>query len=167
MLMEKIFIHDLSEGIHEFKMEIRAEEIEIAHQEFYPYPLSLNIMVDKIQDVFRFKIHLQSQARYRCDRCLDEFETGIDEVIEQIYQLGHSELDEDEEIEILPVETREIDISKVLQDTFLMTRPLQLLCKQDCKGLCSKCGANWNHENCSCSSEQVDPRLEKLKLLIK
>jgi uncharacterized protein len=165
--MEKIFIHDLSEGIHEFKLHVQAEEIELYHKEFYPYPLVLTILVDKIQEVFRFKIHIQTQARYICDRCLDEYETGFNETVEQIYQLGHSELDADEEIVILPEGTREIDISKAIQDTFLMSRPLQLLCKEDCKGLCTQCGTNWNHQTCSCVNRQIDPRLEKLKLLIK
>jgi len=165
--MEKIFIHDLSEGIHEFDLEVKAEEIELTDKEFYPYPLSLKIMLDKIHEVFRLKISVHTRARYRCDRCLDEFETEFDEKTEQIYQLGHSELDEDEEIVILPEGTREIDISKAVQDTFIMSRPLQLLCKADCKGLCAQCGANWNHQSCSCTTRKTDPRLEKLKMLIK
>jgi uncharacterized protein len=165
--MEKIFIHDLSEGIHEFNLQVQAGEIELSNKEFYPYPLLLKIIVDKIHDVYRFKIHIHTQARYTCDRCLDEYETGFSETVEQIYQLGHSELDADEEIEILPEGTREIDISKAIQDTFLMSRPLQLLCREDCKGLCTECGANWNHQTCSCTTRPVDPRLEKLKMLIK
>jgi uncharacterized protein len=165
--MEKIFIHDLSEGIHEFDLEVKAEELELCNKEFYPDPLSLKIMVDKIHDVFRLKIDIHTRARYICDRCLDEYDTEFDEKIEQIYQLGHSELDEDEEIVILPEGTREIDISKAIQDTFLMSRPLQLLCREDCKGLCAQCGANWNHQSCSCTTRQIDPRLEKLKMLIK
>ena len=165
--MEKIFIHDLSEGIHEFNLEVKAEDLELSHKEFYPSPLLLKIIVDRIHDVFRFKIRVHTQARYKCDRCLDEYETGFDENIEQIYQLGHSELDEDEEIEILPEGTREIDISKAIQDAFLLSRPLQLLCREDCKGLCAQCGTNWNHQSCSCTTRQIDPRLEKLKMLIK
>lgn len=165
--MEKIFIHDLGEGIHEFKMEVKAEDIELSHREFYPNPLLLTILVDRIHDVFRFKIGIQTQAKYICDRCLDEYETRVEEAVEQIYQLGHSELDADEEIEILPEGTREIDISKAIQDTFLMSRPIRLLCKEDCKGLCTHCGANWNYESCSCQTKAVDPRLVKLKSLIK
>ncbi len=165
--MEKIFIHDLSEGIHEFNLEVNAEDLELYNKEFYPYPLALKIIVDKIHDIFRFQINIHTQARYKCDRCLDEYETEFDDKVEQIYQLGHSELDEDEEIEILPEGTREIDISKAIQDTFLMSRPLQLLCKEDCKGLCAQCGANWNHQSCSCTTRQIDPRLEKLKMLIR
>jgi uncharacterized protein len=165
--MEKIFIHDLSEGIHEYELEVKAEDLELSNKEFYPYPLSIRIMLDRIRDVFRLKIDIHTQPRYQCDRCLDEYDTEFDEKIEQIYQLGHSELDEDEEIIILPEGTREIDITKAIQDTFLMSRPLQLLCREDCKGLCAQCGANWNHQSCSCATRQIDPRLEKLKMLIK
>ncbi|MFO7841307.1 MAG: DUF177 domain-containing protein, partial [Fidelibacterota bacterium] len=41
------------------------------------------------------------------------------------------------------------------------------LCSPDCKGLCPICGANLNHMNCSCKTENYDPRWDKLKELKK
>ena len=44
--------------------------------------------------------------------------------------------------------------------------PFRLLCREDCKGLCPVCGANLNEMTCNCNTKQIDPRLEKLKMLL-
>ena len=36
------------------------------------------------------------------------------------------------------------------------------LCKEDCKGLCQKCGTDLNKEKCSCKAEEIDPRWKPL-----
>jgi uncharacterized protein len=44
--------------------------------------------------------------------------------------------------------------------------PLKVLCKDDCKGLCPRCGINLNDTSCSCDTTDTDPRwapLSKLK----
>ena len=39
------------------------------------------------------------------------------------------------------------------------------LCKPDCAGLCSNCGANLNEGPCNCDKEDVDPRFAALRSL--
>jgi uncharacterized protein len=97
---------------------------------------------------------------------LENYNHGFNETIEQLYQLGHSELDSDE-IEILPENSKEIDISKTIHDVFILNRPIRLLCSDTCKGLCINCGINLNKKTCDCHKENIDPRLEKLKSLLK
>ncbi|MBR2724398.1 MAG: DUF177 domain-containing protein, partial [Ruminococcus sp.] len=43
---------------------------------------------------------------------------------------------------------------------------LKFLCKDDCKGLCFKCGADLNTSACSCDTRVIDPRLEALRQLL-
>ncbi|MGA3213436.1 MAG: DUF177 domain-containing protein [Terriglobales bacterium] len=54
----------------------------------------------------------------------------------------------------------------VLEDTLreqvLLSVPLRLLCRDDCKGLCSQCGKNLNVGSCSCAP-QADPRWHVLE----
>jgi uncharacterized protein len=48
----------------------------------------------------------------------------------------------------------------LVYDEVLTEWPLKVLCKEDCKGICSQCGANLNHETCSCKHEErLDPRM--------
>ena len=44
------------------------------------------------------------------------------------------------------VSADDIDISKVITDAFVLSRPIRLLCREDCKGLCASCGTKWDVE---------------------
>jgi uncharacterized protein len=161
-----IAIKDLHEGINEFEVTIPSENYELDEAEYYPNPLDLNIFIDRLENLFRFKISIFTRAVYACDRCLEKYESNFKEDIEQIYQLGHSDLDGDE-IEIFPENSKEIDISEAINEAIRLNRPIQLLCKNECIGLCVKCGTNLNQRSCDCRDSDIDPRLEKLKSLLK
>jgi uncharacterized protein len=161
-----ISIKDLSEGINEFEEIVPSEIYELSESKFYPNQLQLTVFVDKIDNLFRFKISVKTEAVFSCDRCLESYKHNFNETIEQLYQLGHSELDSDE-IEILPENSKEIDISKTIYDVFILNRPIRLLCSESCKGLCINCGINLNIKTCDCHKENIDPRFEKLKSLLK
>jgi len=76
-------------------------------------------------------------------------------------------LDDDEEVEIIPEGSKEIDLSKTLYEAIVIAQPICVVCKEECKGLCPHCGTNLNHTKCNCIKTRIDPRLEKLKLLLK
>ena len=61
----------------------------------------------------------------------------------------------------------EIDLTELIRDTLIINEPSQVLCQDDCKGLCVQCGANQNVSPCSCESFVVDPRLALLRTLLK
>jgi len=42
---------------------------------------------------------------------------------------------------------------------------MKKLCKEDCKGLCPRCGKNLNEDNCICTEKEIDPRWEPLEKL--
>lgn len=161
-----ISIRDLKEGITEFEKVVPSQNYTLADSDFYPNPFSLKVFVDKLEDLFRFKISISTEAAYTCDRCLKSYDYRIDEQIEQIYHIGQSDLG-DEEIEILPDNSREIDISKAVEDAIRINRPIRLICNENCKGLCPGCGTNLNKKSCQCKDDHIDPRLEKLKSLLK
>ena len=163
----KIFIEKLEEGIHEYSEKIKAATYEFLDNECYPQPLQLNIYVDKINNLFRFKVNITTKEISICDRCLNRFNNDLDITIEQLYQIGSSDFAEEDDIEILPENTKEIDITKAINDAFIMNRPIQLVCNEKCKGLCPSCGINLNDKECKCQISTVDPRLEKLKSYMK
>jgi uncharacterized protein len=161
-----IAVKDLNEGINEFETSVSSENYKLPESDHYPNQLLLKIFVDRLEDLFRFKISVTTDAVFSCDRCLEQYSTTFSETIEQLYQLGSSELESDE-IEVLPENSKEIDISKTIHDVFIINRPIRLLCSEDCKGLCVNCGINLNKKNCDCHLDSIDPRLEKLKSLLK
>ncbi|KAK7247190.1 hypothetical protein RIF29_42067 [Crotalaria pallida] len=54
-----------------------------------------------------------------------------------------------------PPEVKEIDISKNVRDRVHLEITMNSVCDPGCKGLCLKCGQNFNTGNCNCSKEEV------------
>ena len=75
--------------------------------------------------------------------------------------------DEDHEDErVFPLEGDSADLEDIIRTVFVLNMDSKLLCKEDCKGLCCRCGKNLNEEACTCQKE-IDPRLAALKQLLK
>ena len=60
-----------------------------------------------------------------------------------------------------------VDITEAVREGLLVAKPLQVLCKEECRGLCPVCGVDRNVESCDCDTDTVDPRLVALKQLFK
>lgn len=56
-----------------------------------------------------------------------------------------------------------IDLDPIVREQMLLALPSYPVCREDCKGLCSVCGANLNDRDCGCDRKVPDPRLAKLK----
>ena len=84
-----------------------------------------------------------------------------------IYLLRSIE-DAEEEINItyLSPDTHIINLSNDVRDYMILSIPMKRLCKEDCKGLCVKCGSDLNEKQCECEDSEIDDRwkvLTKLK----
>jgi uncharacterized protein len=101
-----------------------------------------------------------------CDRCLDEFERQFEYSFEHILV---TELNTDSD-EYIVVEQFTLDLDELVLSDILLYLPSKLLCSEDCKGLCERCGQNLNHGTCDCchaAEKIVDPRLAVLDELLK
>jgi uncharacterized protein len=56
-----------------------------------------------------------------------------------------------------------VDLADPLRAAVLLEVPIQNLCRDDCRGICPRCGANRNEELCGCKPTQSDPRWDALK----
>lgn len=50
-----------------------------------------------------------------------------------------------------------LDVTQAVRDEIVLGLPMGLLCKDDCKGLCPKCGANRNVTDCGCDTTRENP----------
>jgi uncharacterized protein len=60
-----------------------------------------------------------------------------------------------------------LDLRATIQEQVLLALPMHVLCRPDCRGLCSRCGQPLNAGGCGCPPEEPDPRwaaLSRLKL---
>ena len=52
-----------------------------------------------------------------------------------------------------------------IQQQVVMAFPLKPLCREKCKGLCPKCGANLNAGDCGCDNTGFNNKFSVLKKL--
>ncbi len=96
-----------------------------------------------------------------CYRCLSPVLRDMTIDVEELYAYPSSRASEfsidDDAI---------LDIAPLVRAETIIADARGVLCRPDCKGLCPNCGANLNLGPCDCQ-EEIDPRLAKLKELLK
>ena len=129
--------------------------------------------VNKAGDAYIVSGLLDMEFFCPCDRCL---ETAVKDYKENIIltlsPLGeYPEMEStgeeglsDEEAGMYVTPTDHFDIEELLREEALLLVPDKRVCKDDCKGICSKCGASLNSEKCKCDTD-IDPRWQSLSQL--
>ena len=54
-------------------------------------------------------------------------------------------------------------VELLIRNELLVQWPIRVLCKDDCKGICSRCGANLNVQTCDCDTAVPDPRMAAIR----
>lgn len=98
-----------------------------------------------------------------CDRCAEDFEKYFSFDSEKIV-VSHLENEEDDDGYII-VHDNVLDLDDYVYQEIQLYLPHKMLCSDDCKGICIKCGKNLNREMCNCKKD-VDPRMSALLQLL-
>jgi uncharacterized protein len=99
-----------------------------------------------------------------CDRCADDFERQYSFDLNKII-VQKMEIENDDYDNYLVVENNILDLDELIYEEVQLFLPAKMLCKEDCKGICQKCGKNLNYEKCDCKKD-VDPRMAALLQLL-
>ncbi len=70
-----------------------------------------------------------------CNRCLGPVESTLGVTLEETY----------------PLTLDTIDLTEDIRQTLALSLPAKVLCREECAGLCAKCGANKNQGPCRCA----------------
>ncbi len=113
-----------------------------------------------------------ARVQVECDRCLKPIELPVDSsfkleyVTQQDYQEQQAiELTEDD-LDLTVFDGEVIDIDELVTEEILLAVPDHVLCRDDCKGICPRCGADRNSVLCGCEAADIDPRWARLKELV-
>lgn len=105
-------------------------------------PVEYDLKVQKVSEGALVSGRVFTKLTGACGRCLEFTEIEVSaEDIEIFVELGADEL---------------IDITEDIRAELLLNLPANLLCSDDCKGLCSVCGINLNRNTCDCVHEDFD-----------
>jgi uncharacterized protein len=95
-----------------------------------------------------------------CMRCLEPAEPNVAVDAREVDQPGGGE-----ELRSPYVEGEELDLASWSRDAYALALPVQVVCREDCAGLCPECGANLNEDPDHAHEAEPDPRWAKLREL--
>jgi uncharacterized protein len=152
-----IKISNLNDGSNNFIFNEPVKIIGLKEPFFDNFLLNLDLQKSNSQIALNSDLVLK--AKFDCDRCGEEYTTEINTSYQIIYMFGEEPEETDSlNLKYLAFDAEKIDITQDLLDYSMLSIPMRKLCKEDCKGLCYKCGTNLNVSACSCVKEETDPR---------
>ena len=95
----------------------------------------------------------KGQAIAVCDRCLEEFTMDLATPIDESYYRADEAPADPDEDERTYGEDDVIDISSGMEQAFVLTLPIRIVCRDDCQGLCTRCGGDLNKGECACPAD--------------
>ena len=152
----------------EFTVEGEALQTKDADQVSFAAPLLLHGKVTNNGDSLLVEGVLKTVLQLKCGCCLEPFLLALEEEFSEEFVEGEPEAGdmEHKKNELNYFQGEEISFEELVHDLLILMLPMRPVCKDDCKGLCVKCGKNLNHEVCSCHDDGIDPRLSALKQLL-
>ena len=157
----KRIINTPGDGI-EFNEELDFSDVDFGGVCPAVRPVSVVGAVRNIAGMLRLQADVDTMLSCVCDRCGAPFEKPFHHSLE--YMLAN-ELEDEENDEILLLDDGAFDLDELAREAFILNMDTKMLCREDCKGLCSGCGANLNVEECRCKKE-IDPRWAALQKLL-
>ncbi len=121
-----------------------------------------------IEDI-RIQGDLATAVEIACARCLEPVTRPVTREFELLYRpqgsdAGREEISvTDAEAEIGYYRGEGIELTDILREQILLAVPMKVVCREECKGLCPRCGQNLNQGACHCSEPVADPRWDALK----
>ena len=134
------------------------------------FPSPMKVVGDITNTAGYMRMHLDLSVDYSsvCARCLSpvsgKFSLSLEKTVAPRNLLG--ELDEDKLDDYAIIEDGFLDMDEQLLSQLEMEFPVRFLCREDCLGLCQRCGKNLNEGKCSCEDKEIGPRLLPLQKLL-
>lgn len=164
-------IIDLSDIIKDYggrmnvSTSIEMDDTDFLGESFkFQKPLNIEGSIVNNTKSLEFSAKVEGEMQVHCARCSKPF---IVPVKFRMNEILISEDGDSANDEAIVLSGEELDISDIVMNSFLMSVSGKYLCKDDCKGLCSKCGADLNNGDCGCDNEEIDPRWADLQKIMK
>lgn len=157
----KIRIAGLENGTYTYDFEGSKDDIDLDEPFYDKY--RTEVVLTKFDDQMILEVSTVSNARFTCDRCGIDYKRDVESKYKMVYLFRNvDEPQEEADITYLSPDTVNINITDDVRDYLILAVPMKKLCKEDCKGLCYKCGTDLNKNTCDCKQDEIDDRWSKL-----
>jgi uncharacterized protein len=99
---------------------------------------------------FRWQGRISTRVGVECRRCLVPVEVAIDAEVEVVFTPDPDAAD-DPGVYPLEAAGTEIDLAPAVREELLLAVPAFVSCREECAGLCQRCGADLNSGPCGCA----------------
>ena len=115
----------------------------------------------------RFYWHgrIEGNVALECSRCLNDTSAHVSDEAHIIFAETGDEETDDPDVYRLDPKERELDLRPAIREEWILAAPTFGLCRDDCKGLCPRCGKDLNEGSCDCDEKSADPRWDALRKL--
>jgi len=105
-----------------------------------------------------------------CSRCAEEFDQPSGRsfryvLVPRAMGDGGDNALKAEDLEFSFYNGEEIDLTPLVREQVLLALTERPLCREDCRRLCPRCGANLNERTCDCIAQPLDSRFTILRNL--
>ena len=132
----------LSRLDHEKKFLLEGSEspdfLALGEKEFFTAsrPVSYRLTVTRVSGGVHISGSVSTSVTGACARCLRETSCRVaNDRIDLFFPVGAEET---------------LDITGAIREELLLELPMNILCREECAGLCEKCGADLNEGPCGC-----------------
>jgi uncharacterized protein len=137
-------------------------------------PVLLEGEVSRIEKGFALDARIAYGGRLECSRCLVPYPFQTREDFSLVLRkraplagAGEEIALEAEDLDAYFYDDPVLSVAPIAEERIQMAVPMKPLCREDCRGLCSRCGEDLNAADCGCALESADPRWEVLRHLKK
>jgi uncharacterized protein len=141
---------------------------DTANTDFTLRKVDIDCLITKTSTTVFINGKLSAIIKSYCSRCLEDISVSIGSNFVYTMVPAKAETKEDveltaEELEISHYQEDFIDLTSIICEQIILQIPIKTLCKEECKGLCPRCGINLNTSSCNCHLDVVDNRMAVLK----
>ena len=139
------------------------EKIDLREETLYgakPFqsPVQISGEVTGESGVLRLKGTIKAIYSTACARCLKPLDILLTAEVDTVLS-DDPEAEEEDDLFVLTGDS--VDPADVMVPALILQVQMTYLCREDCKGLCPKCGKDLNFGPCDCKKE-IDPRWQAL-----
>lgn len=165
-----IEIEDLKQETLHIRHVFETGEVKFSHEDAgLKEPVAVDFVLTHKDRDLHVDGHLETSLRFRCSRCTKEFSKPFSTSFDLTYLPQPKWSNEDAEIE-LKYEDMDVayydgvalDVNLLVLEQIELAMPMQFVCREDCRGLCYRCGADLNEGPCLCKKEELDSRMSVL-----
>ena len=149
--MKELF--DIVGEVKEIDYEIAPEQVGEYSLYDFTAPIAVRGRAENRAGVVTLDIGVDFTLSLTCDRCLKEFEReyGYDFTHILVRQLHNGREGYDDYV---VCEDNVLELDELVISDMLLQLPTKILCKEDCRGLCFKCGKDLNEGDCDCPKDE-------------